>query len=66
MANAAYEVGELVEVGLGPNGGSIAEIVDVKPEESWGYLYKLSFAPGVFVAPGNEWQPDCMFHRSGK
>ncbi len=66
MANAAYEVGELVEVGLGPNGGTIAEIVDVKPGKSWDHLYKLSFAPVVFVAPGNEWQPDFMFHRSGK
>lgn len=59
-----FDMRELVTVNYGPNGGQIAEIVDVREDPKWKKVYKLSFAPGVFVAEGSEWQPEFMIRKS--
>lgn len=63
MIVRAFDGGELVRVLYGPQGGQVAEVLEVKPNDEWGFLYKLGFSPGSFVAPGNEWQPECMLKR---
>lgn len=54
-------VGSKVVMEFGPQRGMVATISGVRPHDDWGFLFKLTFAPDVFVAPENEWQPSFMF-----